>query len=219
MDNKFFWGLIDSVNSKVDVNDQEAVLKATREALCELSSGEIAKWYEVYRELHKEAYRDDLWDEVEACGIHATDDGFIDFRAWLISRGQEVYEAVMAKPESLSSYVPNPREANFELYGYISADAFAEKACKEALGDVSFADYKEEWILENRDAIEENAEWNGLSPDVCGERLFYSGLLRKYDIYEKSMAEKSLDEKMAEAKERVTESELSEGEDREKGLF
>ena len=187
MNRKTFWCLIESVNNRVDVNDQEAVLKATREALCELSSGEIAEWYEVYRELHKEAYRDDLWDAVAACGIHATDDGFIDFRAWLISRGREVYEAVMAAPDSLSAYVPNPREANFELYGYITADAFAEKACREALGDFWFEGYKNKWLYDHRAAIEENAEWNGSTIEVAGERLFYSKLCVKYDMFAKPL--------------------------------
>lgn len=174
-----FWGLIDSVNAQVACDDKEKVLKATREALCELSSGEIAEWYEIYRDLHKAAYRDDLWDAVEACGIHATDDGFIDFRAWLISRGQEVYEAVMVRPESLSAYVPEPREANFELYGYISSDAFAEKACREALGNDGFAAFKMEWIADHQADIEENAEWNASSVELCSEKLFYSMLVKE----------------------------------------
>ena len=208
MDRKQFWGLIDSVNNKVDVNDQEAVLKATREALCELSSDAIVEWYELYRELHKEAYRDDLWDAVADCGIHATDDGFIDFRAWLISQGQKVYEAVMAEPKSLSAYVPNPREANFESYGYVSADAFAEKACREALGDFGFEGYKNKWLYDHRAAIEDNAEWNGISVEVSGERLFYSELVGKYDIFKKP--QKPLDAVLDEA---VSASEQYDGRD------
>ena len=213
MDKKMFWGLIASVNDKVDVNDQEAVLKATREALCELSSKEITEWYEIYQELHKAAYRDDLWDVVEECGIHATDDGFIDFRAWLISRGREVYEAVMENPGVLAGYVPEPREANFELYGYVSADAFSEKACREALGDEGFEAFKREWMEENREDIEENAEWNGLSVEVCGERLFCNALLMKYDIHEKP-----LEARLVEAEERSA-GVPEKGTDEEKGLF
>ena len=154
-----------------------------------------------------------MWDAVEACGIHATDDGFIDFRAWLISRGQEVYEAVIADPDSLSAYVPKPREANFELYGYVSWDADAEKACREALGDEGFAAFRNEWLTENKEDIEENADWNGLSLEVAGDRLFCSMLLGKYDIHEKS-----LDARLNEAEERS--SEMSEKmKDEEKGLF
>ena len=215
MDKKQFWGLIEAVNNKVYVNDQEAVLKATREALCGLSFDEIVEWYKIYRELHKKAYRDDLWDAVAACGIHATDDGFIDFRAWLISRGQVVYEAVMAVPETLSAYVPTPREANFELYGYITADAFAEKACRDALGDAGFEAFKKEWLLENRDAIEENADWNGQSPEVSGERLFYSELVGKYDIYKNP--QKPLDATLSEAKAKAGENPEA-AKDEDKGL-
>ena len=190
MDRKRFWGLIEAVNNRIDVNDQEAVLKATREALCSLPVEEITGWYEVYRALHKEAYLDELWDAVADCGIHATDDGFIDFRAWLISRGQKVYEAVMAEPKSLSAYVPNPREANFELYGYVSADAFAEKACREALGDAGFEVYKNKWLYDHLPAIEENASWNGSTLEVAGERLFYSRLCGEYDMFEKPLEAK-----------------------------
>ena len=65
---------------------------------------------------------------------------------------------------------------------------------------MGFAAFKKEWLLENRDAIEENADWNGLSLEVCGERLFHSMLVGKYDIYEKP-----LETKLAEAEERSAE--------------
>ena len=217
MDKNKFWDLIASVNAQVDVDDKESVLKATREALCELSSEEIVEWYSVYRELHHAAYRDDLWDAVEACGIHATDDGFIDFRAWLISRGQAVYDAVVAHPGVLGAYVSDPQEADFELYGYVSSDAYAVKVCKETLGDEGFEVFKEEWLQQHGEAIEENAEWNGLSPEVAGERLFHNALLMKHDIYE-VLEKTSLQEKLVEAEERSAEVKEKEREE-EKGLF
>lgn len=217
MDRNEFWGLIGSVNLKVDIDDQEAVLRATREALCELSSGEIAQWYEVYRELHNEAYRDDLWDAVAACGIHASDDGFIDFRAWLISRGQEVYEAVLADPRVLADYVPEPREANFELYGYVSVDAYSERMCRDLLGDVEFEAFKENWLIENKSDIEELADWNGSSIEEAGEKMFYSTLLMKHDIF-KALDEKPLQDRLDEAKARSADV-SDKVKDEEKGLF
>lgn len=40
------------------------------------------------------AYKYGLWSAVRLMG-HATDDGFTDFRAWLISQGKEAYFAAL----------------------------------------------------------------------------------------------------------------------------
>ena len=47
MNKDAFWNLIDEVNTKVDRNDQEAVLLATKEKLMELPPSEIAQWDQI----------------------------------------------------------------------------------------------------------------------------------------------------------------------------
>lgn len=47
------------------------------------------------------AYKYGLWSAVRLMG-HATDDGFTDFRAWLISQGKEAYFAALKEPDTLA---------------------------------------------------------------------------------------------------------------------
>ena len=168
-----FWALIDSVNSQVDCNDKDSVLSVTKAKLCLLSSSEIVEWYKLYEAIHKDAYRDALWNACSQCGIHDSDDGFYYFRAWLISRGREVFTSVLANPNSLSDYVSDPESAEFELYSYISWQAYAEKACKEKLGENGYDDFRNNWISKNRERIELFTERNHLSFDMACECLFY----------------------------------------------
>jgi hypothetical protein len=38
-------------------------------------------------------------------GGGCSDDGFLDFKGWLVSRGEKVFEAALAKPDSLAKVV------------------------------------------------------------------------------------------------------------------
>ncbi len=181
-----FWKLIDSVNAQVNCNDKDAVLVATKEKLISLSSSEIAAWYKIYESIHKKALRDDLWDACSKCGIHSTDDGFHYFRAWLISRGKDVFTSVLAKPDSLSVHVVNPKAANFESYGYVSWHAYSEKACKEKLGETEFNIFHNQWISENKKNIEDLTQRSSLSFEQACDRLFFYKLMDEFDILKAS---------------------------------
>ena len=49
------------------------------------------------------AYKYGLWSAASLmCENGCSDDGFIDFRAWLVAQGKEVYMAALADPDSLA---------------------------------------------------------------------------------------------------------------------
>ena len=56
-----------------------------------------------------------------------SDDGFIDFRSWLIAQGKAVHDAAMASPESLAGHVTEAYAAAFEDFGYVVMDVFEAK--------------------------------------------------------------------------------------------
>ena len=146
MDKETFWGVIDAANSRVDSGDQEAILEATQKKLLEFSAADIAKWHEikgVYMEL---AYRNDLWAACAATGTHCSDDGFMDFRSWLISQGRDVYMQVLQDPDSLAE-VEIPKEgADFEAYGYVALNAYGQKKEIETKGLASVLKDYLAWI-------------------------------------------------------------------------
>ena len=52
-------------------------------------------------DLLDKAYVATLWDAADIIGCGCSDDGFWDFRGWLIAQGQKVYENALSDPESL----------------------------------------------------------------------------------------------------------------------
>lgn len=125
MDKNMFWRVIGEVNSKVAATDLEAVLEVTKDKLCrEFSQQEIAQW------VNYQYYYKDLADTsgvfTAACCLndYMSDDGFTDFRMWLISQGKEVYLSTLKNPDSLAVLDTPKNTTRFELYGYIGIDAY-----------------------------------------------------------------------------------------------
>ena len=134
MDKETFWKVIGEVNRCVEDGDQEAVLEATQRKLMEYSAVDIARWHEIKGVYMQLADRNDLWAACAATGTHCTDDGFIDFRSWLISQGKDVYMQVLQDPDSLAE-VEIPKEgADFEAYGYVALYAYGQKKEIETKG-------------------------------------------------------------------------------------
>lgn len=84
------------------------------------------------------ARRNDLWAASAAMGAHSSDDGFMDFRSWLISQGRDVYMSALKAPESLVSVNTDGQELNFEDYAYVPCKAYAERRAYEemSVGDI-----------------------------------------------------------------------------------
>lgn len=146
MDKETFWKVIGEVSRCVDSDDQEAVLEATRKKLMEFSAADIARWHEirgVYMEL---AYRNDLWAACAATGTHCSDDGFIDFCSWLISQGRDVYMQVLQDPDSLAEVDIPAEGADFEAYGYVAINTYAQKKEIETKGLASILKGYRSWI-------------------------------------------------------------------------
>ena len=75
------------------------------------------------------AYRWDLWGAAYLLGGGCSDDGFTDFRRWLVSMGRARYEAALRDPETLVEVQFGPgleQDSFFEEYGYVAAQVFEE---------------------------------------------------------------------------------------------
>lgn len=91
MNKEEFWKTIESVNHSVPDGNHEMVAKQMCEELLHYSPQDILDWHLILREYTNAAYRNDLWAACTALGAHSSDDGFIDFRTWLISQGKDIY--------------------------------------------------------------------------------------------------------------------------------
>lgn len=124
MDKDAFWQVIDAVNGRVAKNDLDGILQATKEELGEFSQTDIAVW------VNHQYYYKDLADTsglfAAACCLNnfMSDDGFTDFRMWLISQGKDVYLAALKNPDSLAALDTPVDTTRFEPYGYVGMDAY-----------------------------------------------------------------------------------------------
>ena len=186
MNKDAFWALIDKVNTEAKNAGHVEVLELTEKMLLELPSSEIAIWHSIQKEYANIAYRNDLWAAYGAITGRCSDDGFIDFRSWLISRGHDMYVDALQSPDSLAKYDFAFSEVEFESYGYVASYAYAKKVLIEMDGPESVDQQYQLWWSKNAEKITAQFEQKGLSEAEQRQyldRWFRSYLTIQHDVY------------------------------------
>lgn len=98
------------------------------ELLSELPPDEVVAFDRIFTERMHEAYSWDLWGAAYGIEGGCSDDGFADFRSWLISMGREVYEAALGDPESLVGPAADPtvEVCSFEDFQYVTMEVLGD---------------------------------------------------------------------------------------------
>lgn len=123
MDADRFWEL----NANLESENAAAQLRGR---LSSLDPEEIESYQEHFDRAFVSAYNWDLWAAAYIIGGGCSDDGFMDFRYGLISRGRSVFEAAIGNPESLIN-VADETDAGFipnEDFGYVAQEVYESKA-------------------------------------------------------------------------------------------
>lgn len=132
MDKAGFWSIIDKSRNAAGGDPYEQ-LETLGELLRELSPDEIVSFDYHLSAYHARAYHWDLWGAAYVIGGGCSDDGFMDFRGWLISRGEKIYEAAMANADSLAEVVEDHDDyCQVEGYQYLASEAWEEKTGKSS---------------------------------------------------------------------------------------
>ena len=136
MDEDQFWQIIESsredarkvprepIQDFLDVHEQTLAA-----ALRTLSPEKIIGFNNRFWNAHHRAYRWNLWAAAYwTCG-GCGGDGFIDFRACLISLGRKAYEQVLRDPDSLAEIVDQPDLPCLQCEGfqYVASKVYREK--------------------------------------------------------------------------------------------
>ena len=97
-----FWDLIHEAKNACG-QDMDAMLAYLKDRLVSMGHAQAQNFHDIIHAYEDLADKFGLWD---AAGIMkeygCSDDGFIDFRAWLIAQGREVYFAALAGASSVS---------------------------------------------------------------------------------------------------------------------
>jgi len=130
VDWKQFWKVVEGA-ARPDGAENFEALKAR---LAALPVEDLVGFQTRFDELMTAANVIDLWGAASLINGGCSDDGFRDFRAWLIGRGRHVYEAALKAPDSLADVVDGDPVDGFGL------DVAAVRVYEEKTGRDDFFD-------------------------------------------------------------------------------
>lgn len=120
MDPDAFWDLIAEAKRECG-QDMDASVRWLTERLTALGPRQAQDFHDILHGYKHLAYKYGLWTAATLmCEHGCSDDGFIDFRAWLIAQGKEVYLAALADPDSLADVEPYGG-CQFESFSYVAS--------------------------------------------------------------------------------------------------
>lgn len=124
MSEEQYWDII--ISSLEHSDDQSEQYECIVKSLEKLSLEEIIGFALTTSHLTNEIYTSHMWCAGYIMNGGCSDDGFIDFRNWVVSRGKEVYYAAKANPDSLINEVDVAEDeyAGFEEFGYVAGAVF-----------------------------------------------------------------------------------------------
>jgi hypothetical protein len=130
MEKNTFWQIIDTTRQAAEGDPYEHV-NTLQEALGKLEAEEIVDFDRIFREHRASAYTWGLWGAAYVIGGGCSDDSFMDFSAWLISKGEAVYETALQNPDSLADVVTEQDgDAQVESLNYAASQAWEKKLNK-----------------------------------------------------------------------------------------
>lgn len=180
-----FWDLIHEAKNACG-QDMDAMLAYLKDRLVSMGHAQAQNFHDIIHAYEDLADKFGLWD---AAGIMkeygCSDDGFIDFRAWLIAQGREVYFAALADPDSLADVVLYG-DCCFEQLSYVGDYAYEQLTGKSAYDQMDWNSYeallmKLEQDIVYKDGIEfprEGADLKKYLPRLCAKHPEWDGQTR-----------------------------------------
>jgi len=130
VDDEGFWAIIDESLDAVGFEaTPEAQATWLTHRLEQLEADEIQHFDQAFWKKMIAAYRWDLWGVCNLSNGHGGQEGFMRFRAWLVSRGRAVFEAALADPDSLAEHIHE--NVDGERVTYCMRDAYQQKMGSE----------------------------------------------------------------------------------------
>lgn len=129
-----FWQLIGEMKMECG-QDMDASIKWMKQRLLQMPPEQSLRFHALVHGYEDAANQYGLWSVASLIKEYGcSDDGFIDFRAWLIAQGKEIYMAALENPDSLSE-VPRYGDCAFEVFSYVGDYAYEEQTGRSAYRD------------------------------------------------------------------------------------
>lgn len=130
----WFWSIVDPTQTE----DQDVQQERLAVALRSLNDQQLVDFIALFESVTAKMYSWRLWAAAYVIDGGCSDDGFIDFRSWLIARGRTVADAAVLDPDSLARLAIEPDSASFESFAYVMDEEFERRSGanrNERLGD------------------------------------------------------------------------------------
>jgi hypothetical protein len=149
VENNQFWDVIDSSRAKAK-GDPFVQLDTLRKALLSLPPEQIVEFDRWFRRQRARAFDWGLWGAAYVIAGDCSDDGFMDFRDWLVSKGESVLDAALRDPDSLASVLAEcDANGQVEGFSYVASQVWEQRTGRGAL------DFPYEQIVEPANPIGE----------------------------------------------------------------
>lgn len=177
LDKNDFWELIAQAKEKHGEN-KEAFAAWIEEELLARGPQAAQDFHDISHAYSDLAYKAGLWNAADILMDWCSDDGFIDFRYWLIAQGKEVYLSALKDPDSLAEVSPYGH-CTFESLCYVGDAAYEKmtgKSAYEAQNAQRYIQLKADLGQEitYHAGIDKPREWNELEkylPHLCAKYL------------------------------------------------
>ncbi|WP_432995419.1 DUF4240 domain-containing protein [Dactylosporangium sp. CA-233914] len=135
MDERWFWRIVDGT-----VAGSERQIELLRGALVALPADEVLSFRRQFVAAHRRAYTRQMWLAAALLYSHPGsepdlgDDGFTDFRSWLISRGHAVFTQAIDNPDTIADIPDEDDHDPFchgETFAEIPDDVYEELSGKD----------------------------------------------------------------------------------------
>lgn len=141
-DEDTFWELIAQAKAQYGQDMDAAEIWLTDELV---KRGPMAaqSFHDIVHAYTDLADRCGLWDAASMIKEYGcSDDGFLDFRSWLIAQGKEVYLAALKDPDSLADVEPYG-DCRFERLAYVGDYAYERLTGRSAYDDTDRTAFNE----------------------------------------------------------------------------
>lgn len=135
-----FWTLIAQAKARCG-QDMDASAEWVEGELLRMGPEQAQNFSSIMYGYSALAYKYGLWTAASVMLDGCSDDGFIDFRNWLIAQGKEVYLAALKDPDSLAD-VPVYGGGCFESLAYIGDKVYEKLTGKNAYDSIDRAAYE-----------------------------------------------------------------------------
>lgn len=112
-DDETLWALIDESRTRGATAERQAAWIEDR--LRRLDKVGIQRFDRGFWKAMHRAYNWDLWGVANLANGHNGQEGFLGFRAWVVSRGKDVFDAAIADADSLAQHVAAQRSGEQPL--------------------------------------------------------------------------------------------------------